>query len=156
MTPEPLLWLDSLQGSGIRPGLTRMRALLRELGNPERACPSIIVAGTNGKGSTSSTLASILNASGYRTGLYTSPHLVELRERWMIGGSMISAEQLVSAIEQRLAEAEADFRRRLADLAADGEAERGVIEARLHELARRVDQALAYAQERVSTLESSR
>jgi dihydrofolate synthase / folylpolyglutamate synthase len=100
VTPEPLLWLDALQGSGIRPGLSRMRALLRELGNPERACPSVIVAGTNGKGSTSSTLASILNASGYRTGLYTSPHLVELRERWMIGGSMISSEQLVSAIEK--------------------------------------------------------
>jgi dihydrofolate synthase/folylpolyglutamate synthase len=100
VTPDALLWLDSLQGSGIRPGLSRMRALLRELGNPERACPSIIVAGTNGKGSTSSTLASILNASGYRTGLYTSPHLVELRERWMIGESMISPEQLVSAIEQ--------------------------------------------------------
>jgi len=100
VTPEPLLWLDGLQGSGIRPGLSRMRALLRELGNPERACPSIIVAGTNGKGSTSSTLASILNASGYRTGLYTSPHLVELRERWMIAGTMISTEALVSAIEQ--------------------------------------------------------
>jgi len=100
VTPEPLLWLDALQGSGIRPGLSRMRALLRELGNPERACPSIIVAGTNGKGSTSSTLASILNASGYRTGLYTSPHLVELRERWMIGNSMISTHALLSAIEQ--------------------------------------------------------
>ena len=98
MTPEPLRWLDALQGSGIRPGLSRMRALLRELGNPERVCPSIIVAGTNGKGSTSSTLASILNASGYRTGLYTSPHLVELRERWMIGGSMISMETLCDAI----------------------------------------------------------
>jgi dihydrofolate synthase/folylpolyglutamate synthase len=100
VTSGPLLWLDGLQGSGIRPGLSRMRALLRELGNPERACPSIIVAGTNGKGSTSSTLASILNASGYRTGLYTSPHLVELRERWTIGGSMISPETLDVAIEQ--------------------------------------------------------
>jgi dihydrofolate synthase/folylpolyglutamate synthase len=106
VTPEPLLWLDALQGSGIRPGLSRMRALLRKLGNPERACPSIIVAGTNGKGSTSSTLASILNASGYRTGLYTSPHLVELRERWMIGDSMISPDALSSAIEQLRAAAD--------------------------------------------------
>jgi len=106
VTPEPLLWLDALQGSGIRPGLSRMRALLRELSNPERACPSIIVAGTNGKGSTSSTLASILNASGYRTGLYTSPHLVELRERWMIGDSMISIDALSSAIEQLRAAAD--------------------------------------------------
>jgi dihydrofolate synthase/folylpolyglutamate synthase len=106
VTPEPLLWLDGLQGSGIRPGLSRMRALLRELDNPERACLSIIVAGTNGKGSTSSTLASILNSSGYRTGLYTSPHLVELRERWMIGGTMISPEALASAIEQLRAAAD--------------------------------------------------
>ncbi len=86
---SPLEWLDSLQGSGIRPGLGRMRALLRTLGRPERAYPSIIVAGTNGKGSTSASLASILNAAGYRAGLYTSPHLVDIRERWMIGGAMI-------------------------------------------------------------------
>src|SRR3954462_3453826 len=77
-----------------------MRALLRQLGNPQHACPSIIVAGTNGKGSTSSTLASILHTSGYRTGLYTSPHLVDLRERWMIGGAMIDEALLADAIEQ--------------------------------------------------------
>src|SRR5712691_3857645 len=65
-------------------------------------------------------------------------------------------EEVVRAIEQRLNEAEEDFRRRLAELAADSEAERGVIEARLHELRRRIDQAVAYAQERVSALESSR
>ena len=100
MTTAALLWLDSLQGSGIRPGLGRMRALLRQLGRPERACPSIIVAGTNGKGSTSSTLASILNASGYRTGLYTSPHLVALRERWTIGGAMIDDQALSDAIDR--------------------------------------------------------
>jgi dihydrofolate synthase/folylpolyglutamate synthase len=82
-------WLDSLQGSGIRPGLGRMRALLRALGNPHRDYPSIIVAGTNGKGSTSAVLASILNASGRRTAHYTSPHLVDLRERWTIGGQLI-------------------------------------------------------------------
>jgi dihydrofolate synthase/folylpolyglutamate synthase len=100
VTTAALLWLDSLQGSGIRPGLGRMRILLRQLGRPERACPSVIVAGTNGKGSTSATLASILNASGYRTGLYTSPHLVELRERWMIGGTMIDETSLSKAIDR--------------------------------------------------------
>jgi dihydrofolate synthase/folylpolyglutamate synthase len=96
----PLAWLDSLQGSGIRPGLGRIRAVLRDLGRPERASPAIIVAGTNGKGSTSATLASILGASGYRTGLYTSPHLVDLRERWMIGGAMIEPSLLDEAIEK--------------------------------------------------------
>jgi dihydrofolate synthase/folylpolyglutamate synthase len=95
-----LAWLDALQGSGIRPGLGRMRALLRTLGRPERAYPSIIVAGTNGKGSTSATLASILNASGYRTGLYTSPHLVDMRERWMIGGAMIDQAPLDRSIDR--------------------------------------------------------
>lgn len=110
MTAAALLWLDSLQGSGIRPGLGRMRALLRALGRPERDCPSIIVAGTNGKGSTSATLASILNASGYRTGLYTSPHLVEMRERWVIGGTMIDEASLSNAIDRlRAAASKADI-----------------------------------------------
>ena len=95
-----LSWLDSLQGSGIRPGLGRMRAILRALGGPQRAYPAIIVAGTNGKGSTSATLASILSASGYHTGLYTSPHLIDLRERWMIGGKMIEPALLESSIDQ--------------------------------------------------------
>src|SRR5713226_2338475 len=96
---SPLEWLDSLQGSGIRPGLGRMRALLRTLGQPQRAFPSIIVAGTNGKGSTSATLASILDASGYRAGLYTSPHLVDIRERWIIGGAHIGDAQLARSID---------------------------------------------------------
>lgn len=94
----PLDWLDSLQGSGIRPGLDRMRALLRALGNPHRRVPAIIIAGTNGKGSTSATLTSILNASGRRTGHYTSPHLVDLRERWTIGGRMIEPTLLDECI----------------------------------------------------------
>ena len=94
----PLDWLDSLQGSGIRPGLARMRVLLKALGNPQHACPSIIVAGTNGKGSTSAMLASILEAAGHRTGHYTSPHLVDLRERWMIGGERIDPALLDECI----------------------------------------------------------
>ncbi|HUR80189.1 MAG TPA: folylpolyglutamate synthase/dihydrofolate synthase family protein [Thermoanaerobaculia bacterium] len=96
----PLQWLDSLQGSGIRPGLTRMRALLRELGDPHRAYESIIVAGTNGKGSTSAMLASILEAAGKRVGHYTSPHLVDLRERWTIDGAMIDPELLDECIRE--------------------------------------------------------
>lgn len=93
-----LQWLDSLQGSGIRPGLGRIRALLRSLGQPHRAYDSIITAGTNGKGSTSATLESILRESGYRTGFYTSPHLVDLRERWMIAGKPIDEDLLDQSI----------------------------------------------------------
>ncbi len=75
-----------------------MRALLRSLGNPHQAVPSIIVAGTNGKGSTSATLASILEAAGYRTGVYTSPHLVDIRERWVIRGAPIDPALLDESI----------------------------------------------------------
>ena len=66
--------------------LAHMRVLLAALDNPERRFPSVLIAGTNGKGSTASTLASILRASGLRTGLYTSPHLVRINERIQIGG----------------------------------------------------------------------
>ena len=97
-TSTAVEWLDSLQGSGIRPGLGRIRALLRSLGNPHRAYPSIIIAGTNGKGSTSATLNSILLASGYRSVLYTSPHLVEIRERWLIDGKPIDQQSFEESI----------------------------------------------------------
>jgi dihydrofolate synthase/folylpolyglutamate synthase len=91
-------WLDSLQGSGIRPGLARVRAILRAAGSPHRAYPTVIVAGTNGKGSTSATIASILRSAGLLTGLYTSPHLVDIRERWRIGDRDVSAGELLNAI----------------------------------------------------------
>ena len=61
--------------------LAHMRALCRELGNPQDQVPAVLIAGTNGKGSTAATLAAILTAAGYRTGLYTSPHLVRINER---------------------------------------------------------------------------
>jgi dihydrofolate synthase/folylpolyglutamate synthase len=102
-----LSWLDSLQGSGIRPGLGRIRALLRELGHPERVYPSVIIAGTNGKGSTSATLASILRASGHHAGLYTSPHLVDIRERWQLDGQNIDDGLLGESIERMRAAADA-------------------------------------------------
>jgi dihydrofolate synthase/folylpolyglutamate synthase len=61
--------------------LAHMRVLLAALGHPERSFPSVLIAGTNGKGSTAATLASMLQASGLKTGLYTSPHLVRINER---------------------------------------------------------------------------
>jgi dihydrofolate synthase/folylpolyglutamate synthase len=70
--------------------LAHMRVLLAALDNPERRFPSVLIAGTNGKGSTASTLASILRASNLRTGLYTSPHLVRINERIQIDGDAIS------------------------------------------------------------------
>lgn len=95
-----LRYLESLQGSGIRPGLERMRAFLRAAAHPERAAAAILVAGTNGKGSTAAALASIFHRAGYRTGLYTSPHLVSIRERWQIDGEEIPMAALRGAIRE--------------------------------------------------------
>jgi dihydrofolate synthase/folylpolyglutamate synthase len=69
--------------------LAHMRVLLTALGNPENSFPSVLIAGTNGKGSTATTLASILQASGLKTGLYTSPHLVRINERIRLNGETI-------------------------------------------------------------------
>lgn len=69
--------------------LAHMRVLLTALRNPEKTYPSVLIAGTNGKGSTAATLASILNAAGLRTGLYTSPHLIRLNERIRVNSAEI-------------------------------------------------------------------
>src|SRR5580693_8912272 len=69
--------------------LAHMRVLLKAMNHPERVFPSVLIAGTNGKGSTAATLASILRASGLKTGLYTSPHLVRINERIRINGREI-------------------------------------------------------------------
>ena len=73
--------------------LAHMRLLLEALGHPEQAFPSVLIAGTNGKGSTAATLASILRASGLNTGLYTSPHLVRVNERIQINGAEIRDDE---------------------------------------------------------------
>jgi dihydrofolate synthase/folylpolyglutamate synthase len=72
--------------------LAHMRTLAAALGDPQTTFPAILIAGTNGKGSTAATLSSILTAAGYRTGLYTSPHLVRVNERIQIDGLPISDE----------------------------------------------------------------
>ena len=86
--------------------LAHMRVLLAALDHPEQRFPSVLIAGTNGKGSTASTLASILQASGLRTGLYTSPHLVRINERIQIGGRQIGDDDfaLVHDLVDRTAE----------------------------------------------------
>ena len=86
--------------------LAHMRVLLEALNHPERKFPGVLIAGTNGKGSTAATLASILRASGLRTGLYTSPHLVRINERIRISGSEISDDDfaLLHDVVDRTAE----------------------------------------------------
>src|SRR5215467_12398291 len=86
--------------------LAHMRVLLQALEHPERGFPSVLIAGTNGKGSTAATLASILQASGLNTGLYTSPHLVRINERVRINGEPIIDDEfaLVHDLVDRTAE----------------------------------------------------
>src|SRR5579859_5394517 len=96
----PELWTAPGEKPRRKFDLEHMRVLTEALGHPERRFPSVIVAGTNGKGSTSATLASILGESGYRTGLYTSPHLVDIRERWMIDGKLIDLALLDRSIDE--------------------------------------------------------
>ncbi len=86
-----------------KPGLQTSLALAEAFGNPHRSFKSIHVGGTNGKGSTSHTLAAILQQSGYKTGLYTSPHLVDFRERMRVNGEMISQKEVVDFVERYLA-----------------------------------------------------
>jgi len=83
--------LFSLELFGIKLGLEQIRGLVAALDHPDRAFPSLIVAGTNGKGSTAAMIERALRAAGYRTGRYTSPHLVDIEERFCVDGLQISA-----------------------------------------------------------------
>jgi dihydrofolate synthase/folylpolyglutamate synthase len=79
--------------------LERMRELLRRLGNPQDGLPIVHIAGTKGKGSTAAMIASVLSAAGYRTGLYTSPHLERIEERVVIDGLACSALEFAELVE---------------------------------------------------------
>ncbi|MBI4970828.1 MAG: bifunctional folylpolyglutamate synthase/dihydrofolate synthase [Candidatus Omnitrophica bacterium] len=80
--------------------LDRMRQFSKRLGNPERKFRSVLVAGTKGKGSTVAMLDSILRASGYQVGMYTSPHLIDLRERIAVGGESISKNDFAAGLTE--------------------------------------------------------
>jgi dihydrofolate synthase/folylpolyglutamate synthase len=95
---EALAWLYSTQHHGIKLGLDNIRSLLKELGVQGANLRIIHVAGTNGKGSVCAMLDSICRAHGYCTGLYTSPHLVDFRERIRVNGQMISEESAAAGL----------------------------------------------------------
>ena len=90
-------------GSAYRPGLERILAMDTHLEYPHRTFKSIHVAGTNGKGSTSHILASVLQSAGYKVGLYTSPHLLDFRERIKVNGQPIAEKYVVQFIERHAA-----------------------------------------------------
>ena len=104
VTPDSIL--SRLEALGIKLGLERSRALLAALGQPQRRFPSVLIAGTNGKGSTSALLAAMAGAAGYRTGLYTSPHLESVEERLRIDGRTIAPSRFAGLLADLVALAE--------------------------------------------------
>ena len=95
---EALAWLYAAQTFGIKLGLDNTRRLLAVAGDPQARLKFLHVAGTNGKGSTCAMMDSILRAAGYRSGLYTSPHLVDFRERIRVDGVMIPEDAVAEGL----------------------------------------------------------
>ncbi len=96
---EALSYIHSVSWMGSRPGLSRTRELLHRMGDPQDKLKFVHVAGTNGKGSTSAMTAAILQAAGYRVGLYTSPYILRFNERMRVDGVDISDEELCAVTE---------------------------------------------------------
>ncbi len=94
---------QNIGAGAYKEGLSNTHVLDNHFGHPHQAYRTIHVAGTNGKGSTSHTLAAILQQAGYRTGLFTSPHLTDFRERIRVNGEMISEQRVVDFVEQERA-----------------------------------------------------
>ena len=116
--PDSVRYLYSL-GNELRTikfGLETIAAVLGALGNPERACRFVHVAGTNGKGSTCAMIESSLRSAGFRTGLYTSPHLAAPTERIQVGGIPVTSAQFAESFD-------------VVHRAAEGLLARGVIES---------------------------
>lgn len=93
-------YLFGLKAGGLKFGIDRMRLLAEKLGNPERLAPCFHVGGTNGKGSVAAMLDSVLRASGRRTGLYTSPHLVRLGERVQVDRHILTEEEICAYVAE--------------------------------------------------------
>ncbi len=97
---ETLAYIESEKWTWHKPGLSRTRELLKALGNPEKKLKFAHIAGTNGKGSTAASMASVLRKAGYRTGLYTSPYIISFNERMQVDGEMITDEELAAIVEK--------------------------------------------------------
>ncbi len=96
---EALNRIHTYKPHGPRPGLERMAALMQRLGDPEKGLPILHIAGTNGKGSTATMLASVLEEAGYKTGLFTSPFIYTFRERYRINGALIDEQEFADLAE---------------------------------------------------------
>lgn len=109
---DPLSYLFALGQFGVKFGLENMVAIVGRLGHPERAFRSLHIAGTNGKGSVTAMIDAGLRAAGHRSGRYTSPHLVDLTERFVIDGRPVAEDRMVAAV--------ADVRAAIEQLLAEG------------------------------------
>ncbi|HEX3644183.1 MAG TPA: folylpolyglutamate synthase/dihydrofolate synthase family protein [Vicinamibacterales bacterium] len=95
---DPLTWLFALEQFGIKFGLDNISTLVARLGHPERAFSVVHIAGTNGKGSVTAMVDASLRAAGHRSARYTSPHLVDLSERFVVDGHPVTDEALAAAV----------------------------------------------------------
>jgi dihydrofolate synthase/folylpolyglutamate synthase len=98
LTFEPIAWLFSLERLGMKFGLENMSKLMGELGDPHRRFPSVLIAGTNGKGSVTAMVSEALRSGGYRSARYTSPHLIRVEERFVIDGREVETSRLANAV----------------------------------------------------------
>ncbi|MCX6223553.1 MAG: Mur ligase family protein, partial [Bacteroidia bacterium] len=98
-------YLDNLNVDTMHFGLAAITELLSRLGNPQNSYKIILIAGTNGKGSTAAMISSVLSCAGYKVGLYTSPHLVDVRERIVVNGRKIPRKdfnQIIRDIKEKI------------------------------------------------------
>src|SRR5437868_13468572 len=109
---DSLTWLFALEQFGIKFGLDNISTIVARLGHPERAFHTLHIAGTNGKGSVTAMVDAALRAAGRRSARYTSPHLMDLRERFVVDGEPVASDALDEAI--------ATVRRHIEALRADG------------------------------------
>lgn len=122
-------WMFALNRMGIRPGLSRIRGLLADLGDPQIGLRTLVVAGTNGKGSTTRILARLLRAAGYRVATYTSPHLLQVTERIQIDEQSLSVDEFrrrVRSIRPLVERHQASWFESLTALAVQAAADAGV------------------------------
>lgn len=97
---EALEWIHGQLKFGIKPGLERMAWMLEELGNPQDILKAVHIVGTNGKGSTVNALQTIFSQAGYEVGTFTSPFIIDFKERISVNGQMISEEDLLGLVER--------------------------------------------------------
>ena len=97
---EALDWIHGQLKFGIKPGLERMAWMLKELGNPQDNLKAVHIVGTNGKGSTVNALQTIFTQAGYEVGTFTSPYIIDFKERISLNGQMISEEDLLDLVNR--------------------------------------------------------